>query len=188
MELSDQEIITKILQNDSSVWQYLYQRLGPLVLAYVVRHSGTKEEGEEMLQEVMIAVWQNIRDDKYSSNGKFNQYFISVARNKWLNKLRSKKSGLKTADLTANEFHLADDSAELSKDREEKENTFLLIEEGLSTIKEECQELIRLFYSEGKTLKELAEVKEVKHGAMRKRMHDCKEKLRKFLANRKSSD
>lgn len=181
MKLNNQEIITGIQQNDAKIWRYLYSQLGPLVLAHVLKNSGTREEGEELIQEVMLSIWKNIRAGKYKNENKFNNYFISVARNQWKNKLRSKKSRLQTTNLSLEETQIPDKGGEAMAEKAEKEATIQLMEHAMRELKEECQRLLRAFHYDGKRLKEMAEEQGINHGTMRKRIHDCRERLRKLL-------
>ncbi len=180
MELTDQQITAGLIAEDPLVFRHLYQNFGPKIMGYVLKNSGSQEEAHELLQTTTLKVWQNVVAGQYQANGKFKQYYFAVAVNTWRHTLRSKKRGRLVA-LTDEEFRMADPASDEMLQAIVKEKRYVAIFNALETIGNTCKELITLFYIQETPLKDIAETQQIEYGTVRKRIFDCRNKLKKLV-------
>lgn len=63
-----------------------------LVLKYVLRNSGTREDAEDLLQDGILAVLQRMERPDFELRVPPHAYLFAVCRNLWLKRLRDDKA------------------------------------------------------------------------------------------------
>jgi RNA polymerase sigma factor (sigma-70 family) len=84
--------LNKVLSDDrDDQFGYIWERYRIRLLYYItaVMHCG-REDGEDMLQEIMIKVFNNL--DRYIAGTSFNAWIYTITRNHCLDFMRKKKS------------------------------------------------------------------------------------------------
>lgn len=137
-----------ITSNDSKkrnfALQELYDDCFKKTEQFVLNNSGTKEESKDVFQEGMVILYQNITNKKYVGDASPSAYLFSICRNLWLQILRKKKISI--------------DSKEYNERFEEHVTLDVgLIHSVLNELKKDCRKLLRGFYYEKKSMKELME-------------------------------
>jgi RNA polymerase sigma factor (sigma-70 family) len=81
----------------------LTQLARPLVFKFVLKNSGLPADAEDLLQEVVVMVWQQIRQGKYTQQSEtgLRGYTWTITHNQWLRELRKRKSRPITRDFPA---------------------------------------------------------------------------------------
>ena len=86
---SDTALVHRLVQNDVSAFESLYDRHSPLVYALVLRILQNAGPAEEVVQDVFLQLWRNTA--KYdASRGPFVSWLVALARNRALDALRRK--------------------------------------------------------------------------------------------------
>jgi RNA polymerase sigma-70 factor (ECF subfamily) len=177
--MTNHAITTGIKQQDASVYAYLYQTLGGKVKGYVLKNSGTREDAEDVLQQVFLELPTAILG--YKEEHKFLSWFFTIVGNTWAQVLRKRKT--RTFTSTDELFYLEDNSAESIEHNIVKERKYEILYKELKTLPEECETLLRLFYIEDLGSKVLAERYKIEDNAMRVRIKRCRDKLVKKIEN-----
>ena len=178
---SDSEILAELKKKSPVIFQYLYRKFGPAILAHIMKNSGSREDGEEILQRTVLTVWEKVNAGKYEGRGKFGQYFFSVAANLWLDELRRRRRKPIQALGKGEEF-LADEGDEEWSRKVVKNDSLDALYSGLKRLGDACREFIELYYFQEIPLKEIAEQKQYNYGNLRKRIFDCRNKLKRLAA------
>jgi RNA polymerase sigma factor (sigma-70 family) len=96
--LTDSEIIAGLgsanqLLQSRAVGVLLKQIKDPLV-HYVKQNSGSREEGLEMANEAIVALWRSSGEGKFElrADVKLSTWCVSVGRNLWLKELRRRRT------------------------------------------------------------------------------------------------
>lgn len=78
-------------RNDALVVQELYDLHFPSVRQFVLQNSGSVSDAQDMFQEAMTVLWLNAREGRVtaSEDNDLGGYLFRVARNKWLDQVRS---------------------------------------------------------------------------------------------------
>ena len=178
--MTDQQIILGLRQNDRQTTEYIYKTMGPSVLRYILSNSGTRDDAADYFQEAFIKVLLNIRDGKYKSQEKFEGYFMTIAKNTWLDNLKKKK-GKHVDDDDNSLLKLADDSDEealLQLILHDKRLTVLnTVWESDTWQGTECHRILNAQYFEKKRTKSIADTEGVPLGTILPKLATCKKKL-----------
>lgn len=179
--MTDQQIIQGILNKNKPVFDYLYQKYGPKVLGYVIKNSGNVEDGKEVLNQTLVKIWENVRDGKYESHGKFQGYFMTVAIFTWHEALRRRKKRSIFQFLKENHQDIEDTRTQDLEEKEAQEEQFNRLQKVLKILDAPSRELIQLYYTQKVPIKEIAKQKGIAPKTMAKRLFDCRKKIKKLL-------
>lgn len=177
--LTDQQVIRGIINEDTRIYKYLYQKYGPIVLAHVMKNSGSKEDGKEILQMTVLRVWDKISAGQYQDQGKLGQYFYMISANTWKEELRRRRRK-PTQTLGKTEEYVADEGDTDLFRKMVKSKSMDAIYRAIDRLGELCQEIIELYHLQEVPLKEIAVQKNYDYNNLRKRIFNCRKKLRKL--------
>jgi RNA polymerase sigma-70 factor (ECF subfamily) len=90
-ELTDIELIQRIINRDSKALESLYDRYSPVLYTLVNRIVSDKEKSEEILADIFVIIWQ--KSSMFDINtGNLYSWLINLTRNKALDFVRREKS------------------------------------------------------------------------------------------------
>jgi len=165
--------------NDQVVLEKFYRDNYRKVAEFVKNNNGTQEDARDVYQESFIAVWRNIQLGKFypEKENSLPGYLYRIAKNKWLDHLRSGYYK-KTVAIKDNE------PPELA-DKEEADATEL---EYISQVKRHfnelganCREVLSRFYYKKESLRLIARAMNWTEATARNNKYRCIEKLRALL-------
>ena len=90
-DLPFNETVALIKKNDAATLKLLYKTNFAKVKRYVQKNSGNEQEAKDVYQEAFVAMWRNIKDNKFSAESEtaINGYLFQIAKYKWLDQVRS---------------------------------------------------------------------------------------------------
>jgi RNA polymerase sigma factor (sigma-70 family) len=174
---SSEELVNGIARNNEAVLEYIYENNLPAVMSYVLKNNGDESDARDIFQEAIIAVWSNIRDGRFQQeNGSsIGGYLFQVARNKWLDKVRSKPY-----KSTVRFFHADTEGLISPEESQAEEERILYLQHLYNNLGEKCKAILHRFYFERKSLSEIAD--QLSHDAesLRTMKYRCMKKLREM--------
>ena len=143
---------------------------------HILKNNGTKDEAKDIFQNTLLAFYKNIQKPDFAINVKISTYLFSIAKNLWLKELRE-KTKFTTEELTE------DKEIEDKGDYSQKEELIYRMTAGVKKLSENCQKLIRLYYYESKSWKEITQQMDYKNEhAARNQKYKCFQKLKQNVA------
>lgn len=175
-KLSLNKIVMLIKQNDTILLKQLYIANFAKVKRYVEKNNGDEQQAKDLYQEAFLAMWRNIKDDKFSavSETAINGYLFKIAKYKWLDHVRSlryKNTTFINREIEYNETE--------TEENELQSKRIKIIMEAVETLGERCQTLLKLFYFERKSFKEIAQILDIDEAYARTAKYRCQEQLKK---------
>lgn len=180
---SQSTLVNAIKSNDSVALKSLYTSNYHKIEHLVLKNSGTREHAKDVYQEAFISVWNNIKNDSFvpQTETALQGYLYQIAKNKWMDVLRSKRFKQTIAVSKLNHFEPADTAHEKNHDDIFKENRLEGIMNVFKTMGSPCKELLTTFYFEKKSLREIAEELQIEENTARNKKYRCMEKLRELV-------
>lgn len=174
------ETLVLIKQNDAKTLRELYQINFIKVKRYILKNSGNEQQAKDVYQEAFLAMWRNIKNDQFSAESEtaINGYIYIIAKNKWMDYLRSSRY--------KNTTFINRDIESVEIDMEESElqsNRIKLIMDSINELGERCQLLLKLFYFERKPFREIALIMAMDEASARNAKYRCQEQLKKMTQN-----
>lgn len=177
--LSSEEIVVGIAENDEKVLRFVYAQNYAAVKNFVLTNSGSEIDAQDVFQDAIIAIWLNVKEGKFKplNGANIHGYLFQVARNKWLDKVRSAPFK-KTMRLVDDEFDVSNHDELLNT--EVKDSRIDYMQSLYNNLGEKCKAILNRFYFDKKSLAEIG--KELNYDAetLRTTKYRCMMKLRKM--------
>lgn len=181
--MTNQEIFQGLSQNDHTTATYVYKTLAPPVFKYVLSNSGNREEAKDLFQETYIKVLKKVQDGKYTNQDKFEAYFLTIARNTWIDHLRSKKKV----------FTVGDDDFLLQRADESDEESLMhliLHDKRMEALLQvwntwedtDCRRILQRFHYENARTKDIALEEDTSQNTLLQRIFKCRSKLFRLVS------
>lgn len=177
--LTNEELVAGIANNDERALQLVYTQNFKSVLHFVLKNNGKEEDARDLFQDTIIATWMNIKEGKFNERNESNigGYIFQIARNKWLDKLRSapvkNTMRLVTDEMESEPMDDLDEAFE-------KENSIQYMESLYANLGDNCREILNRFYFGKKSLAEIGEELNYDAETLRTTKYRCMMKLRKM--------
>lgn len=170
---SDHRLVQAIAQGDMSALEALYARHGLRLLAYLVGQVNDRALAEEVLQDVMLAVWRGAAS--FRGDCRVTTWLLGIARRRAISARQAR--GPDHAPL--NDEIAADNSGPLEtlELRAEQHE----IRAALAQLPADQRETLELIFYHGLSGPEAAEVLGVAPGTVKSRLHRAKTLLHRLL-------
>lgn len=181
--MTNQEILEGLAQNDARVARFIYKTLAPPVYKFVLSNNGTRDEAADLFQETYLRVLKKIQDGHYRPMEKFEAYFLTIARNTWIDHLRAKKKRPFIADETlllqkADEFD------------EEALFQLLLHDRRMTALARawhawedtDCRRILQRFHYDNAKTQDIAIEENTSRNTLLQRLFKCRTKLFKIVS------
>lgn len=160
------------------------------VEAYILSNSGRTDQAMDIFQEAFLVVWQHIKEGRYTDlrHDSLNAYLYRIAKNKWIDYLRSDlyKKTKNIFDEEPGNLHPIDlAETELSETIMEDEAKLERTMSAFQTLGDECKEVLRKFYFEKQSLREIAASVHIDEASAKNKKYRCMQKLREIVNNGK---
>jgi|JI61114BRNA_FD_contig_71_1286384_length_905_multi_3_in_0_out_0_2 RNA polymerase sigma factor (sigma-70 family) len=145
---SDNDLVNEIKRGNEKALVILYKQNLGMIKKFVLNNSGNIEEAQDVLQETLIAVWQNIAKPDFLLNVKLSTYVFAIAKNQWYKQLK-KKTRFKVVDESMSENLKADETPLLYDTK--------IISDYVNKLDDTCRRLLMHFYFDGLDMNTIAE-------------------------------
>jgi RNA polymerase sigma factor (sigma-70 family) len=176
VDAPDEVLVQAIAGGDAGALDALYTRHGPALLGYLTGQLGNNRQlAEEVLQDVMLAVWKSAANFRGAS--KVRTWMIAIARNQAINIRR--KRNLQMVEL--HETYGTEDTTPL--ERLERLDRAETLRNAIRELPEQQRETLELVFFHQLSGVEAAEILDVSVGTVKSRLHRAKETLRRLLGD-----
>ena len=176
-QVSDVALLQAIARGDEASLARLYDQYRVILFGLLVRILNSREEAEDVLQEVFLQVWRRAGDFDEERGRPFT-WLVTLARSRAIDRLRVLASRQRLADSAAQEVTgEASDAVADTLHAEQRE----IVARALATLPEEQRRTLKLAYFEGLTQSEIATQLGTPLGTVKTRMRTGMMKLRELL-------
>lgn len=176
------QLVDAIKANDQLVLKQLYHKNYKKIEIYILQNNGSMPQAKDTYQEAFLAVYQNIKADKFvpTNDTALQGYLYQIAKNKWRDYLRS--SQYKKTTGLQEDFHQADDASGIDGIDEHQENDKKLdaTMNAFGKLGADCKDLLTRFYFNKKSLREIASDLKLEEASARNKKYRCIQKLREI--------
>ena len=174
----DQLYLEGLANNDSAIIQSIYKKFVPKVVSYIRNNSGDEDQAQDVIQEVMILLFNQAKANKLQLTCPFDAYFFLLCKRKWLNELKKvSNKGVTIDDDVTSTKEPTEELLAQTEVFEEKQQLFDLMFQKLG---DKCQEVLKLSFTL-KSMEEVAEKLQVTYGYARKKKSLCTGQLTQWI-------
>lgn len=183
--ISDEQIATSVQKGNSEDFGELVLRYGKKIQNYLFRFIQTKEEVEDLTQDIFLKAYSNILS--FNPKKKFTPWLYQIAHNELVNYLR-KKHYLSTKFINLDFDVLATKSVSENDILKDLENNlkFELIDKKLNKLNFKYRQPFVLFFYENLSYQEISDILKIPISTVGTRIKRAKEIIKKSVNNSES--
>jgi RNA polymerase sigma factor (sigma-70 family) len=174
----DQLYIDGLANNNSAVIQSIYKKFVPKVIYYIKTNSGDEDKAQDVVQEVLITIYDQAKTKGLQLTCPFDAYFFLLCKRRWLNEI--KKTSNKEVTIDDENVYKDESTVEMANETEIFESKSQLFEFMFQKLGEKCQEILKTSFVT-KTMEEVAEKLNVTYAYARKKKSLCTGELTKMI-------
>ena len=174
----DQLYIDGLANNNSAIIQSIYKKFVPKVIYYIKTNSGDHERAQDVVQEVLMTIYDQTKTKGLQLTCPFDAYFFLLCKRRWLNEL--KKSSNKEVTIDDENVYKDESTLVMANETEVYESKNQLFELMFQKLGEKCQEMLKTSFAT-KTMEEVAEKLNVTYAYARKKKSLCTGELTRMI-------
>lgn len=177
--LNDSEIISRVLNGDQQAYAGLVSRYQNYVFTLTLRMIKSREDAEEVAQDVFIKAYKYLSDFRGAS--KFSTWLYTIVNNTCITFLRKKK--LETHSLDNEKvFEIADSKdSGFSANQVEQKSKQVMVHNAIALLNPDDGEIITLFYKGEQTLEEIAGILGIEPNTAKVRLYRARTRLKEKM-------
>ena len=176
---SDIELINTVLKGDQQAYAVIVERYQSFVFTLVLRYIKSREDAEEVAQDIFVKAYRALADFKGAS--KFSTWLYTIVTTTCISFLRKKKLDIHSLD---NEKVLAvaeSRDSGMSANYVEQKSKLAMVNNAIALLNSDDAEIITLFYKGEQTLEEIAQVLGIEANAVKVRLHRARGRLKEKM-------
>lgn len=183
--IKSNQFIEAIKVNDIVALKHLYKINYPKVEVLVLKNNGTKEHAKDIFQDAFLALWKNVKQDKFvpQNESSINGYLYTIAKHKWMDYLRSKDYKKTVVYSALTDTAALDDDLSKTTDDNINDERLQNVMHAFKGLGAPCKDLLMKFYFEKKSMKDIAEELQLDAASTRNKKYRCMQKLRELALN-----
>lgn len=177
--LSDNEIISLVLNGDQQAYGQLVGRYQNFVFTLALRMVKSREDAEEVAQDAFIKAYKYLADFKGAS--KFSTWLYTIVNNTGISFLRKKKLVVHSLD-NEQVFEKADNQdSGVRANVVEQKSKVNMVNNAISLLGPDDAQIITLFYKAEQSLEETAAILGIEVNAAKVRLHRARTRLKQKM-------
>ena len=185
-ETSDTELIQLVLGGQQAAYAQLVNKYQNFVFTIVLRYVKSREDAEEVAQDVFVKAYRSLADFKGAS--KFSTWLYTVTTTSCISFLRKKKVEVQSLDNEA-VFATADNiDGGMSANQVEQKSKVTMVNEAIKLLSPDDAQVITLFYKGEQTLEEIAQIMGKEPNAIKVQLHRARTRLKEKMQKHFSAE
>ena len=177
--LGDNEIISRVLKGEQNAYAELVNRYQAYVFTLVLRMIKTREDAEEVAQDVFIKAYRSLAD--FRGESKFSTWLYTIANTTSITFLRKKKLDVHSLD-NEKVFEVADSKdSGLRANLVEQKSRVNMVNEAIALLSPDDAEIITLFYKAEQNLEEISRILRLETNTAKVRLHRARTRLKEKM-------
>lgn len=182
----DNDILQLVLQGNTAAFSVLVDRYRNFVFTIVLRYLNSREDAEEVSQDVFLKAFRSLADFKGAS--KFSTWLYTIATTTCLTFLRKKKLEVHSLD-NEKVFQAADNlDGGLGANQIEQKSRVAMVNEAIRMLSPDDAQIITLFYKGEQTLDEIAQILGKEPNAVKVQLHRARGRLKEKMVRHFSAE
>jgi len=177
--LGDNEIISRVLKGEQNAYAELVNRYQAYVFTLVLRMVKSREDAEEVAQDVFVKAYRSLAD--FRGESKFSTWLYTIANTTSITFLRKKKLDVHSLD-NEKVFEVADSKdSGLRANLVEQKSRVNMVNEAIAMLSPDDAEIITLFYKAEQNLEEISRVLRLETNTVKVRLHRARTRLKEKM-------
>jgi len=177
--LGDNEIISRVLKGEQNAYAELVNRYQAYVFTLVLRMIKTREDAEEVAQDVFVKAYRSLAD--FRGESKFSTWLYTIANTTSITFLRKKKLDVHSLD-NEKVFEVADSKdSGFRANLVEQKSRVNMVNEAIAMLSPDDAEIITLYYKAEQNLEEISRILRLETNTVKVRLHRARTRLKEKM-------
>jgi RNA polymerase sigma factor (sigma-70 family) len=177
--LGDNEVISRVLRGEQNAYAELVNRYQGYVFTLVMRMIKSREDAEEVAQDVFVKAYRSLAD--FRGESKFTTWLYTITNTTCITFLRKKKLDIHSLD-NEKVFEAADSKdSGFRANMVEQKSRVNMVNEAISMLNPDDAEIITLFYKAEQNLEEIARILRLEVNTAKVRLHRARGRLKEKM-------
>jgi RNA polymerase sigma factor (sigma-70 family) len=177
--LTDKEIISRILQGEQALFAQLVERYQNYVFTLVMRFTDSREDAEEIAQDVFVKAYRSLAD--FRGESKFSTWLYTVVRTSCITFLRKRRLDTTSLDNEKTFLQLENKESGFKANLIEQKSRHAMVNEAIRLLSPNDAQLITLFYKGEQTLEEIGKIMGSDPNTVKVQLHRARHRLREKM-------
>src|SRR6201991_3359121 len=155
-ELTDTEIIKRILKGEQAIFAILVQRYQQYVFTLVHRFTDNREDAEEISQDIFVKAYRSLAD--FRGESKFSTWLYTVVRTSCITFLRKKKLDTTSIDNERTFIQLENKESGFRANSVKQKSRHAMVNSAIRLLSPDDSQIITLFYKGEQSLEEIGRI------------------------------
>ena len=177
--LGDNEIISRVLRGEQNAYAELVNRYQAYVFTLTLRMIKSREDAEEVAQDVFIKAYRSLAD--FRGESKFSTWLYTITNTTCITFLRKKKLDVHSLD-NEKVFEIADSKdSGFRANLVEQKSRVNMVNEAIAMLSPDDAEIITLFYKAEQNLEEISRILRLETNTAKVRLHRARTRLKEKM-------
>ena len=179
IELTDTEIIKRVLHGEQVLFAQLVRRYQQYVFTLVLRFTDNREDAEEISQDIFVKAYRSLAD--FRGQSKFSTWLFTIVRTSCITFLRKKKLDTTSIDNERTQTILENRESSFSANVVEQKSRHAMINAAIRLLSPDDSQLITLFYKGEQSLEEIGRIMGYEPNTVKVKLHRARHRLKEKL-------
>lgn len=179
IELTDTEIIKRVLLGEQALYGQLVQRYQQYVFTLVLRFTDNREDAEEISQDIFVKAYRSLAD--FRGEAKFSTWLYTIVRTSCITFLRKKKLATTSIDNERTMVSLENRESSFNANLIEQKSRHAVVNEAIRLLSPDDAQLITLFYKGEQSLEEIGRIMRYDPNTVKVKLHRARHRLKEKL-------
>jgi RNA polymerase sigma factor (sigma-70 family) len=179
MELTDTEIIKKVLAGEQAIFAQLVQRYQSYVFTLVLRFTDNREDAEEISQDVFVKAYRSLAD--FRGDAKFSTWLYTIVRTSCITFLRKKRLHTTSLDGERTSLQLENRDSGFTANAIEQKSKHAMVNAAIRMLSPDDTQILTLFYKGEQSLGEIGRVMGLDPNTIKVKLHRARNRLREKM-------
>jgi RNA polymerase sigma-70 factor (ECF subfamily) len=178
-ELTDTEIIKRILQGEQALYAQLVLRYQSYVFTLVLRFTDNREDAEEISQDVFVKAYRSLAD--FRGDAKFSTWLYTIVRTSCITFLRKKRLPTASLDNEKTLMQVESRESDIGANLVEQKSRHAMLNAAIRLLSPNDSQLLNLFYKGEQTLEEIGRIMGLDPNTVKVKLHRARNRLREKI-------
>jgi RNA polymerase sigma-70 factor (ECF subfamily) len=177
--LPDTELIGRVLKGDQQAYAGLVDRYQHFVFTLALKYTGSREDAEEVSQDVFIKAYRSLAD--FRGGSKFSTWLYTITYNTSITWLRKRRVETLPIDEERTFAHVEGQVSSLRADKVEEKSRHEMVNRAMKLLGADDAHVLTLFYKGEQSLEEIGLILGLEPNNVKVRLHRARQRLKEKM-------
>jgi RNA polymerase sigma factor (sigma-70 family) len=179
IELTDKEIIKRVLVGEQASFAQLVHRYQSYVFTLVLRFTDNREDAEEISQDVFVKAYRSLAD--FRGDAKFSTWLYTIVRTSCITFLRKKRLETTSLDNERTSMQVESRQSGFTANAIERKSKHAMVNAAIRMLSPDDSQILTLFYKGEQSLEEIGRVMRLDPNTIKVKLHRARNRLKEKM-------